>query len=97
MIVVIDATDEEIELKKKFSSCYKTLIELGVKRQNMLFVFNKTESMSDGEIFEKARQIDLVENKNWIAISAKTGKNIEKLKILIKQGFDSATKINNVY
>ena len=97
VIVVIDATDEEIELKKKFSSCYKTLIELGVKRQNMLFVFNKTESMSDGEIFEKARQIDLVENKNWIAISAKTGKNIEKLKILIKQGFDSATKINNVY
>ena len=97
VIVVIDATDEEIELKKKFSSCYKTLIELGVKRQNMLFVFNKTESMSDGEIFEKVRQIDLVENKNWIAISAKTGKNIEKLKILIKQGFDSATKINNVY
>jgi len=97
VIVVIDATDEEIELKKKFSSCYKTLIELGVKRQNMLFVFNKTESMSDGEIFEKVRQIDLVENKNWIAISAKTGKNIEKLKILIKQGFDSATKINNAY
>jgi len=97
VIVVIDATDEEIELKKKFSSCYKTLIELGVKRQNMLFVFNKTESMSDNELFEKARQIDLVENKNWIAISAKTGKNIEKLKILIKQGFDSATKINNVY
>jgi len=97
VIVVIDATDEEIELKKKFSSCYKTLIELGVKRQNMLFVFNKTESMSDNELFEKARQIDLVENKNWIAISAKTGKNIEKLKTLIKQGFDSATKINNVY
>jgi len=97
VIVVIDATDEEIELKKKFSSCYKTLIELGVKRQNMLFVFNKTESMSDNELFEKARQIDLVENKNWIAISAKTGKNIEKLKTLIKQGFDSATKINNAY
>jgi len=97
VIVVIDATDEENELKKKFSSCYKTLIELGVKRQNMLFIFNKTELMNDRDIFEKVKQVDLVENKNWMAISAKTGKNIEKLKMLIKQSFDSATKINNVY
>ena len=97
VIVVIDETDEENELKKKFSSCYKTLIELGVKRQNMLFIFNKTELMNDRDIFEKVKQVDLVENKNWMAISAKTGKNIEKLKMLIKQSFDSATKINNVY
>ena len=44
------------------------------------------------EIFEKVKQLDLAENKNWIAISAKDGKNIEKLKILIKQRVDSTTK-----
>ena len=96
VIVVIDANEKNNELKKKFSSCYKTLMELGVKRQNLLFAFNKTESMSDEEILEKVKQLDLLESKNWIAISANTGKNIEKLKMLIKQNFDSTTKINSV-
>ena len=95
VIVVIDANEKNNELKKKFSSCYKTLMELGVKRQNLLFAFNKTESMSDEEILEKVKQLDLLESKNWIAISANTGKNIEKLKMLIKQNFDSTTKINS--
>ena len=70
-------------------------MELGVKRQNLLFAFNKTESMNDEKILEKVKQLDLLENKNWIAISAKSGKNIEKLKMLIKQNFDSTTKINS--
>ena len=96
VIVVIYANEKNSELKKKFSSCYKTLMELGVKRQNLFFAFNKTESMNDEEILEKVKQLDLLENKNWIAISAKSGKNIEKLKMLIKQNFDSTTKINSV-
>ena len=95
VIVVIDANEQNNKLKKKFSSCYKTLMELGVKRQNLLFAFNKTESMSDEAILEKVKQLDLLENKNWIAISANTGKNIEKLKMLIKQNLDSTTKINS--
>ena len=95
VIVVIDANEKNNELKKKFSSCYKTLMELGVKRQNLLFAFNKTESMSDEGILEKVKQLDLLESKNWIAISANTGKNIEKLKMLIKQNFNSTTKINS--
>ena len=95
VIVVIDANEKNNELKKKFASCYKTLMELGVKRQNLFFAFNKTESMNDEEILEKVKQLDLLENKNWIAISAKSGKNIEKLKMLIKQNFDSTTKINS--
>ena len=95
VIVVIDANEKNNELKKKFSSCYKTLMELGVKRQNLLFAFNKTESMNDEKILEKVKHLDLTENKNWIAISAKSGKNIEKLEMLIKQNFDSTTKINS--
>ena len=95
VIVVIDANEKNNELKKKFASCYKTLMELGVKRQNLLFAFNKTESMNDEKILEKIKHLDLLENKNWIAISAKSGKNIEKLKMLIKQNFDSTTKINS--
>ena len=95
VVVVIDATDKNKQLKNKFSSCYKTLMELGVKRQNMIFALNKTESMSDKEIKEKIEQLDLLENNNWIPISAVTGKNIEQLKILIKQNLDSTRKITS--
>ena len=95
IVVVIDATDKNQQLKKKFSSCYKTLMELGVKRQNMVFALNKTESMSDKEIKEKIEQLDLLENNNWIPISAVSGKNIEQLKILIKQNLDSTRKITS--
>jgi 50S ribosomal subunit-associated GTPase HflX len=51
--------------------------------------------MNDTEILKKVQELDLIENENWIAISANTGKNIEKLKTLIKQNFDSTTKINS--
>jgi len=95
VIVVIDTNDKNNELKKKFSSCYRTLMELGVKRQNMLFALNKTELMDDTEILEKVKHLDLLESKNWIAISAKSGKNIENLKILIRQNVNSTTKINS--
>ena len=91
VIVVIDMVDKNEELKKKFSSCYKTLIELGVKRQNMLFVLNKTESMNDTEILNKVEELDLLKN-NWIAISASTHKNIEKLKNLIKESLESQNR-----
>ena len=84
-----------LQFKKKFSSCYQTLMELGVKRQNMVFALNKTESMSDKEIKEKIEQLDLLENNNWIPISAVSGKNIEQLKILIKQNLDSTRKITS--
>ena len=81
VIVVIDATDKDKQLKKKFSSCYRTLAELGVKRQNMIFALNKTEFMTEDEIKEKIKCLDLLENKNCISISASTGKNIEQFKL----------------
>ena len=70
-------------------------MELGVKRQNLLFAFNKTESMNDEEILEKVKDLDLLESKNWIAVSAKSGKNIENLKIIIRQRINPTTKINS--
>ena len=93
VVVVIDTTDKLRELKKKFSTCFKTLTELGVKKQNMLFVFNKTEGMNYEEIFDKVKLLDLGESNNWVAISAKTGKNLDRLKLLIKHNLYSDTKI----
>ena len=96
VIVVIDTNDDLKKLKKKFSSCYKTLIELGVKRQNMLFIFNKTETMNDDEILEKVKQLDLEQNKNWVAISATSGKNLDILKQKIKEDINSKKNIQDI-
>ena len=95
VMVVIDAADQEKDLRKKFASCYKTLIELGDEKQKMLFVFNKTESMDENQILKKIQELDLEENKNWISISASTGKNIQKLKMLIKEKFDVMEKLTH--
>jgi len=96
VIVVIDTNDDLKKLKKKFSSCYKTLIELGVKRQNMLFIFNKTETMNNDEILEKVKQLDLEQNKNWMAISATSGKNLDILKQKIKEDINSKKNIQDI-
>ena len=72
-------------------------LKLKLSLSHELFAFNKTESMNDTEILKKVQELDLIENKNWISISAHTGKNIEKLKTLIIQSLDSTTKINTRY
>ena len=95
VIVVVDASDNNKQLKTKFSSCYRTLMELGVKRQNMIFALNKTESMTEEEIREKIGCVDLLDSKNCMPISAVTGKNIEQFKILIKQNLDSMGNISS--
>ena len=81
VLVVIDAADQEKDL--------------GVEKQKMLFVFNKTESMDENQILKKIQELDLEENKNWISISASTGKNIQKLKMLIKEKFDVMEKLTH--
>ena len=43
VILVIDINDSQLELKKKFASCMRTLDELGVKKEKIIFVLNKLD------------------------------------------------------
>lgn len=83
VLVVIDSTDSQLELKKKFQSCTKTLYELGVEPDKMIFVLNKSDLIESDEIIPKAKYLHLDETKKWLPISSSTGENILQLKDLI--------------
>ena len=84
IIVVIDIADSLIELKKKFASCMRTLSELGVEKDRMIYALNKIDLLKSEEIEQKIHILNLTENKKYISLSAKTGKNVNQLKELIR-------------
>lgn len=84
IIVVIDISDSLFDLKKKFSSCMRTLSELGVEKDRMVYALNKADLLENEEIEGKIDMLNLTDNKKLISVSAKTGKNIKQLKELIK-------------
>ena len=99
VVVVIDISDSIFELKKKFSSCMRTLNELGVEKDKMIYALNKSDLTKSGEIKQKIEILNLVENKNWMQVSAKTGRDVNNLKELIKDiiGNLYGSKINKKY
>ncbi|HEX5359379.1 MAG TPA: GTPase HflX [Candidatus Nitrosotalea sp.] len=90
VIVVIDVSDTILELRKKFKSCISTLDEIGVSKDKMIFVLNKSDLVSKEEVVERANQLDLTNNKKWLAVSSSTGFNITQLKTLIYQALDNS-------
>lgn len=83
VIVVIDASDLQTELKKKFQSCTKTLNELGVEPDKMIFALNKSDLIKPDKIIENTKYLKLDATNKWIPISAVNGTNILELKDLI--------------
>jgi GTP-binding protein HflX len=84
IIVVIDISDSITELKKKFASCMRTLSELDIEKDKMIYALNKADLEKSEEIERKIGILDLTENKKCISVSAKTGENVNHLKELIK-------------
>ena len=92
VVVVIDVSDSLFDLKKKFNSCKKTLNEIGVEQDRIIYALNKAELLDQNEILEKVECLGLEENKKWIPVSAKTGQNTKEFKELIKNVIDSQDK-----
>jgi GTP-binding protein HflX len=88
VVVVIDVSDSLFDLKKKFKSCKKTLNEIGVEQDRIIYALNKAELLHQNEILEKVEDLGLEENKKWIPVSAKTGQNTKEFKELIKNVID---------
>jgi GTP-binding protein HflX len=85
VLVVIDFSDAQSDLKKKFQSCTKTLYELGVERDKMIFVLNKSDLVNPEDVIERRKYLKLDDSKKLINISSKTGENILQLKDLISK------------
>ena len=91
ILLVIDSLDDDELMKKKFSTCYKTLVELGVERKNMIFLFNKSETIDDKKILHIMNNLKIDEVENCLDISALTGKNLTELKQILQQRFFGET------
>jgi len=85
IIVVVDISDSLFDLKKKFSSCMHTLGELRVEMDKIIFALNKSDLLTSEQIEEKMEILNLKDSKKRIAVSAKTGYNVNELKDLIKE------------
>lgn len=92
VVLVIDISDSEFDLKKKFQSCKITLSEIGVEQDKIVYALNKADLIDKNEILEKVEYLELQENKKWIPVSAKTGQNTKEFKELIKNVIDSQLK-----
>ena len=84
IIVVVDISDSLFDLRKKFASCMRTLSELRVEMDRIIFALNKSDLLTTNEIEEKIEILNLKDYKKRIAVSAKTGYNVNELKNLIK-------------
>ena len=89
VILVIDISDSVLELKKKFTSCMKTLSELEVEKDKIVYVLNKSDLLKKDEVKQKIDLLNLGDNQKVISVSAKTGENVKQLKELIKDIIDS--------
>ncbi len=84
VIVVIDISDSAMELRKKYRSCLKTLSDLDVDQERVIYALNKSDLIEPEEIVLRAETIGLADSKKWVPISSTTGQNIQKLKELVK-------------
>ena len=85
ILVIVDFSDVQSVLKKKFQSCTKTLYELGVEQDKMIFVLNKTDLTVPENVMERRKYLKLDDSRKVINISSKTGENILQLKDLISK------------
>ena len=62
----------------------RTLSDLGVERDRIIFTFNKSDLLSKEQIDEKIEILNLKDNRKRITVSSKTGENVNDLKKLIR-------------
>ena len=94
IILVIDVSDPLFDLKKKFASCMRTLNDVGVEQDRIIFALNKSDLVSNYEIQERIKILNLTDNKKWIAVSALAEKNLTELKTLIKNIIENQSSPN---
>jgi GTP-binding protein HflX len=65
-----------------------------VEQDKIIFALNKSDLVSNYEIHERVKILNLTDNKKWIAVSALAGKNLAELKTLIKNIIESQSSPN---
>lgn len=82
VVMVIDGGDPPSDLRKKLAGCSRTLAELGVQQDRMIYALNKADLPRSAEARPAMEGMGIPEGR-IVEVSARTGANIPRLKDMI--------------
>lgn len=94
IVLVVDFADPVPAARKKIASCHAALGELGVREERVIYALNKADMVAQGAdaVERRAERLGIAGADDgddgtgrWVAVSAKTGANIDGLKDMIAE------------
>lgn len=90
ILLMVDVSEEIPVIKEKLRTSFRELKEIGISSP-IIVVFNKTDKISEEELNQKVMELRKeIYGKTFVCISAKHGKNIDKLIDAIAEKLPSA-------
>jgi GTP-binding protein HflX len=84
ILLVLDISDPIPEVKRKYDSSIRVLNELGVPLGKVFYILNKADLVNEFEsAIDKVNKLDMMDKQSIMAVSAKSGFNIGRLKELL--------------
>src|SRR5919107_251144 len=82
-LLVLDISEPVDEIRRKFESSRDVINEFEVPDTKIIYVLNKADLTTVEDAYQKADQLGILDSKRLLAVSSKTGYNIDQLKNLI--------------
>ncbi len=82
-LLVLDISEPADEIRRKFESSRDVINEFEVPDTKIIYVLNKADLTTVEDAYQKADQLGILDSKRLLAVSSKTGYNIDQLKNLI--------------
>jgi GTPase len=82
-LLVLDVSEPADEIRRKFESSRDVINEFEVPDTKIIYVLNKADLTTVEDAYQKADQLGISDSKRLLAVSSKTGYNIDQLKNLI--------------
>ena len=81
-VVVLDVSDGDADLRRKYRSCMGTLSQLGVERGRMVFALNKADRITEEQLAARVGVLGM-DSKRWAAVSALSGRGLDSLRMMV--------------
>jgi GTP-binding protein HflX len=82
-LLVLDISEPADEIRRKFESSRDVINEFEVPDTKIIYVLNKADLTTVEDAYQKADDLGISDSKRLLAVSSKTGYNIDQLKNLI--------------
>jgi len=84
VLLVLDVSDPIDEIARKFDSSLDVINKFKVPETKMVYVLNKVDLTTPEDAFDKAGDLNVLDSKRVLPISAKSGYNVDQLKNLVR-------------